>query len=93
MTARGHIRNYTTLTDVIYPGVTNLQDLRGVSYRQDYNEGLEIIKKCTKDNIYEKNVQTILDQLRSFGDFSSLFGVPPGFPPAPTPRSIPVIPL
>lgn len=75
------------------PGVTNLQSLRGVSYRKAYNYGLEVIRECTKDSLRDDNVRTILDQLQDFGNFPSWFGAPPGLPPTPTPFPIPAIPF
>jgi len=76
-----------------FPGVTNLQSLRGAPYREAYNYGLKVIRECTKDNIYEENVRTILDRLKDFGDFPSSFGAPPGVPPNPIPLPIPSIPF
>lgn len=76
-----------------FPGVTNLQALRGAPYREVYNYGLKVIKECTKDSLLDKNVRTILDRLQDFGGFPSLFGVPPSFPPTPRPRPIPSVPF
>lgn len=87
-----------TCMNIIYnsryiSGVTNLQSLRGVSYREAYNYGLNVIRECTKDSLFDENVRTILDQLQDFGNFPSLFGAPPGLPPNPTPLPIPAVPF